>query len=63
MLALTSSVVSAAVVAGAVIGGLLIDGPGFAALGLACAIVGLLSTAIVLLFVTEEPIDLETQVA
>jgi len=63
MLALTSSVVSAAIVAGAVIGGLLIDGPGFAALGLACAIVGLLSTAIVLLFVTEEPIDLETQVA
>lgn len=63
MLALTSSVVSAAMVAGAVIGGLLIDGVGFAALGLACATAGAVSTVVVLLFVTEEPLDLEAQIA
>lgn len=63
MLAVTSSVVSAGMVVGALVGGLLIDGPGFGALGIACAAVGLISTAIVLLFVHEEPIDLETQLA
>jgi predicted MFS family arabinose efflux permease len=63
MLAIAASVVSVAMVAGAVAGGLLVDGPGFPALGLACAGVGLASTGIVLLFVHEEPIDLESQVA
>lgn len=63
MLALTSSVVSAAMVAGAIVGGVLIDGPGFPALGVVCAAAGVISTVIVLLFVTEEPLDLESQLS
>lgn len=62
MLAVTSSVVSLGMVVGAIVGGLILDGPGgFPALGVACATVGLASTAVVLLFVHEEPIDLESQ--
>jgi predicted MFS family arabinose efflux permease len=63
MLAVSASVVSLGIAFGASIGGLLIDVYGFWALGVFCAILGVLSTAIVVLFVTEEPIDLETQVA
>ena len=63
MLAVTSSVVSVGIVLGAFVGGMLIDGPGFPALGVVCAVVGLVSAAIVLLFVREEPMDLEGQVA
>ncbi|HEX4745081.1 MAG TPA: MFS transporter [Candidatus Limnocylindria bacterium] len=62
MLAVASSVISVGVVLGAYIGGVLIDGPGFPALGVVCAVVGLVSAAIVLLFVREEPMDLEGQV-
>lgn len=62
MLALGSSVVSVGIVTGAIVGGLILDGPGgFPALGLLCAAAGLTSTTIVLLFVHEEPIDLEPQ--
>ena len=60
MMAVSASVVSLAIVAAAIFGGMLVDGPGFGALGLVSGAVGLLSTAIVLLFVREEPIDLET---
>jgi predicted MFS family arabinose efflux permease len=64
MLAVTSSVVSIGIVVGAALGGLIIDGSGgFAALGLFCAAMGILSTVIVLMFVREEPIDLEAQLA
>ena len=60
MMAVSASVVSLAIVTAAIVGGMLVDGPGFGALGLLSAAMGLLSTAIVLLFVKEEPIDLET---
>lgn len=60
MMAVSASVVSLAIVTAAIVGGMLVDGPGFGALGLVSGVVGLLSTAIVLLFVKEEPIDLET---
>lgn len=60
MMAVSASVVSLAIVTAAIAGGMLVDGPGFGALGLLSAAMGLLSTAIVLLFVKEEPIDLET---
>lgn len=63
MMAISSSLVSVAIVAAAIVGGLLVDGPGFPALGIVAGIVGLVSTAIVLLFVHEEPIDLESQLA
>ncbi|CAN5236487.1 MFS transporter [soil metagenome] len=63
MLAMSSSVVSLGIVAGAVVGGLIIDGPGFPALGLVCGAVGLLSAAIVVIFVTEETLDLENEPA
>lgn len=62
MLAITSSVVSVAIVLGAFVGGVLVDGPGFPAVGLACAAVGLTSAVVVLLFVREEPVDFEAQV-
>lgn len=63
MMAISASVVSVAIVVGATLGGIFVDGPGFGALGLMCGVLGLLSTAIVLLFVREEPIDFETQLA
>lgn len=59
MMAISSSLASLAIVVAAIAGGLLVDGPGFPALGIVVGIVGLLSTAIVLLFVHEEPVDLE----
>lgn len=63
MLAITSSVVSVGIVLGAWIGGILIDGPGFPALGVVCAVVGMASALIVIFFVREEPMDLEAQPA
>lgn len=63
MMAISAALVSVAIVAAAIVGGLLVDGPGFPALGIVAGVVGLLSTAIVLLFVHEEPIDLESQLA
>ena len=61
MLALSASVASVAIVVGASIGGLLVDGPGFWLLGIFCFVAAALSAAIVVLFVREEPIDLEVQ--
>lgn len=61
MLAISAALGSAALVAGATIGGALIDAAGFPAVGIFCAGAALLSSAIVLRFVHEEPIDLETQ--
>ena len=63
MLAVTSSVISVGIVLGAFLGGVLIDGPGFPALGVVCAVVGFASALIVVLFVREEPMDLEGQLA
>ena len=60
MLALSSSVVSVGIVAGAAIGGILVDGFGFGAVGLFCGAVAVIASAIVVAFVTEEPMDLET---
>lgn len=60
LLSISSSVVSVGIVVGASIGGVLVDGPGFGALGVFCAAVALVSGAIVVAFVTEEPIGLET---
>ena len=59
LLALSASVVSASIVAGATIGGILIDGLGFWALGVFCFAAALLAALVMLLFVREEPIDLE----
>ena len=61
MLALSAAVASVAIVVGAVVGGILVDGPGFGLLGVFCFAVAAGSAAIVLLFVREEPIDLEVQ--
>ncbi len=59
LLALSASVVSASIVAGATIGGILIDALGFWALGVFCFAAALLAALVMLLFVCEEPIDLE----
>ncbi|MDP9320687.1 MAG: MFS transporter [Chloroflexota bacterium] len=61
MLALSAAVASVAIVVGALVGGILVDGPGFGLLGVFCFAVAAGSAAIVLLFVREEPIDLEVQ--
>ena len=62
-LPISSSVVSVGIVLGAWVGGILIDGPGFPALGIVCAVVGMASALIVIFFVHEEPMDLEAQPA
>jgi len=59
LLALSASVVSASIVAGATIGGILIDALCFWALGVFCFAAALLAALVMLLFVREEPIDLE----
>ena len=59
LLALSASLMSLGVVAGATIGGVLIDGPGFWALGAFCFGAAALAATVVLIFVREEPIDLE----
>lgn len=60
MFAVSASVVSVGMVAGAAIGGILVDGFGFGAVGLFCGAVAVIASAIVVAFVTEEPMDLET---
>ena len=59
LLALSAATISFAVVMAASIGGLLIDAFGFSAIGLLCLVAGLGSALVVVLFVREEPIDLE----
>jgi predicted MFS family arabinose efflux permease len=59
LLAVSAAVASLSIVSGASIGGLLIDGPGFWALGFFCFIAASLAAVVVLVFVREEPIDLE----
>ena len=59
LLAISASVTSASLVAGATVGGILIDALGFWALGVFCFAAALLAALVVMLFVREEPIDLE----
>lgn len=59
LLALSAATVSFAIVMAASVGGLLIDTFGFAAIGLFCLVTASASALIVVLFVREEPIDLE----
>jgi len=59
LLALSSSTIGLAIVLAASLGGLLIDTFGFAAIGVFCFAAALSSAVIVVLFVREEPIDLE----
>ena len=59
LLALSASVYSVSLVVGATLGGILIDALGFWALGVFCFAAALLAALVVLLFVREEPIDLE----
>ncbi|HEY8808218.1 MAG TPA: MFS transporter [Candidatus Limnocylindria bacterium] len=61
MLALSAGVASVAIVVGALVGGVIVDGPGFGTLGIFCFVVAVLAALVVLLFVREEPIDLEVQ--
>lgn len=62
MLALSASVASMAIVVGATVGGLMVDGPGFGVLGTFCLGAALMSAAIVMRFVREQPLnDLEVQ--
>jgi predicted MFS family arabinose efflux permease len=61
MLAVSGSLASMAIVVGATVGGLFVDGPGFGLLGIFCLVVALVSAAIVLGFVREQPLDLEVQ--
>lgn len=59
LLALSAATISFAVVMAASIGGLLIDAFGFPAVGLLCLVAGFGSAIVVILFVREEPIDME----
>ncbi len=59
LLALSGATISFAIVMAASIGGLLIDTFGFTAIGVFCLVAGLASALIVVLFVREEPMDLE----
>ena len=59
LLAVSAAVVSLSIVAGASIGGLLVDGLGFWALGIFCFVAATLAAIVVVIFVREEPIDLE----
>ena len=59
LLALSSSTIGLAIVLAASLGGLLIDTFGFPAIGVFCFAAALSSAVIVVLFVREEPIDLE----
>lgn len=63
LLALSSSTVGLAIVLAASFAGMLIDTYGFRAVGIFCFAAAMLSTVIVLLFVREEPIDLEIAAA
>jgi predicted MFS family arabinose efflux permease len=59
LFAFSSAVASLSIVAGAAIGGIFVDTIGFAAIGVFCMVVALLSSAIVLAFVREDPIEVD----
>ncbi len=59
LLALSSSTIGLAIVLAASLGGVLIDSFGFRAVGMFCFVAAISSALIVVLFVHEEPIDLE----
>jgi predicted MFS family arabinose efflux permease len=51
-----------AIVVGATVGGIIVDGPGFGVLGTFCLVAAVISAAIVIRFVREQPLnDLEVQ--
>ena len=59
LMALSSSTISIALVLAASVGGALIDTYGFRAVGIFCFVAAISSALIVVLFVREEPVDLE----
>jgi predicted MFS family arabinose efflux permease len=59
LFAFSSAVTSLSIVAGATIGGIFVDTIGFAAIGVFCMVVALLSSAIVLAFVREDPMEVD----
>jgi predicted MFS family arabinose efflux permease len=59
LFAFSSATAALSIVVGASIGGILVDGLGFWAIGVFCLGAAALSTTVVLLFVREEPMDLE----
>ena len=59
MFAFSSATASLSIVAGAAIGGIFVDTIGFGAIGVFCMVTALLSSAIVLAFVREDPIELD----
>ena len=59
LFAFSSSVTSLGIVAGASTGGYFVDTIGFAAIGVFCLVVALVSSAIVLAFVREDPIEVD----
>ena len=59
LFAFSSSVTSVGIVAGATIGGIFVDTLGFAAIGVFCVVVALASSAIVLAFVREDPLEVD----
>ena len=63
LLALSSSTIGLAIVLAASIGGVLIDTFGFRAVGIFCFTAAMTSALIVVVFVREEPVDLEIAAA
>lgn len=59
LFAFSSATASLSIVAGAAIGGVFVDTVGFGAIGVFCMAAALLSSAIVLAFVREEPIEVD----
>jgi DHA1 family inner membrane transport protein len=59
LFAFSSATASLSIVAGAAIGGIFVDTIGFGAIGVFCMVTALLSSAIVLAFVREEPIEVD----
>ncbi len=59
LFAFSSATASLSIVAGAAIGGIFVDTIGFGAIGVFCMVVALLSSAIVLAFVREDPIEVD----
>jgi predicted MFS family arabinose efflux permease len=59
LLALSSSTIGLAIVLAAAVGGLLIDTVGFAAVGVFCFGVAIVAALILIVFVREEPMDME----